>query len=205
MRNIKGNGVMGNRKKIILFFLLYGMWWAGPALAAETVFGIDRHLWSSFWRVANFLILVFLLYRWLKQPVADFFKHQHNEIVGQLESIKQTENKLAERERQQQELFDKLDAKIAEIKSYYEEVGKEEKERLLREAEVLKKKALADAEAAAEREFEEAKKKFREEVVEEAVKLAEQRIREQIGLEDHKTLIEQYIAMLEKTAQKQYS
>ncbi len=181
--------------------------WIFPAWAEttaetvkETVFGIDRDLWSSFWRVVNFLILVFLMYRWLKEPVAEFFKKQHDQVVEEFESLERLEESLQKREAEQKKLLDGLDEKINEIKAYYEQVGKEEKEKLIKQAEEFRKKALKDAELAAEREFEEAKKKFREEIVEKAVQLAEERIRQKIEMEDQQNLIEQYIEMLEKKA-----
>ncbi len=168
----------------------------------ETVFGIDRDLWSSFWRVVNFLILAFLLYRFLKDPVTQFFRKQHEDIVSEFESLEKLEEDLVSREARQKELLDRLDEKIAEIKSYYEQVGQEEKERLLRQAEEFRKKALADAELAAQREFEEAKKQFREEVVEKAVQLAEERIKQKIEMEDQQNLILQYLQMLESSKNK---
>ncbi|SFM52238.1 ATP synthase F0 subunit B [Thermodesulforhabdus norvegica] len=188
-------------------FLVRTIWFAGVMLlvgvgtsafgASETVFGIDRQMWSSFWRVVNFLILVYLLNRWLKEPVKQFFRDRFNSIVGQFQELEEEEKKLSERRARQNELFDRLDDKIREIRAYYEQMGKEEKERLIRQAEELKRKTLEDARIAAEREFQQAKKRFREEVVDLAVEMAEERIRRSIGYEDHQSLIFQYVEMLE--------
>lgn len=168
-----------------------------PAFASETVFGIDRHLWSSFWRVANFFILLYLLNRWLKEPVKQFFRNRLKAVTDQFQELEEQERKLSERQARQNELFSRLDSKINEIRSYYEQLGKEERDRLIKQAEELKRKTLEDARIAAEREFEQAKKQFREEVVDLAVELAEHKIRQSIGYEDHQSLIMQYVEMLE--------
>lgn len=181
----------------IISVLLVGFVVSAHAASSETVFGIDRGLWSSFWRIVNFLILVYFLNRWLKEPIKEFFRNQHRSIVSEFEILEEQEKKLSEQQARQNELFARLDDKISEIRAYYEQMGKGEKDRLLRQAEELKKKALDDARIITEREFEQAKKQFREEVIDLAAQLAEGRIRQTIRYEDHQALIFQYLEMLE--------
>lgn len=164
--------------------------------AADTVFGIDRGDWNLTWRLINFGILAYFIVKYGKDPLINFLKGQRKDVKERFDDISGQEQELEALQHEQQELLDGLDAKIADIKKYYHEVGEEEKRRLLERAEETRAFILRDAEAAADREFEEARKAFRSEVVEMAVELAGKRISKKITKKDQKNLIGKYVDQL---------
>ena len=167
---------------------------AAPSEAAG--FHIDRATWNQAMRWINFGILVFVLVKYLKEPLVGFIRDKQNATASIFESLKERAEKLEEQRREQNELLAQMEKKIEKITAYYHEVGAEEKRRILTQAEALRKQILADAEAATLREFEEAKKRFRAEVVDMAIQLAEERLRKKITQKDHKRLVDGYLAQL---------
>lgn len=172
--------------------------WAEKAYgASSTIFGIDRALWDLSWRWINFGILVFFIMKYLKGPLVNFIRGRRDAIAGTFDQLKEKEEALERRRREQEALLAQLDEKIESIKAYYHEIGQEEKEKILAQAERIRRQILDDAKVAAAREFEEAKKKFRAEVVEKAVAMAEERIRKKITKKDQRVLVDNYLAQLE--------
>lgn len=165
--------------------------------ASSTVFGIDRSLWDLTWRWINFAVLVFCIHKYLKGPLVSFIQGRRQDIAGVFDGLSAKEKALEERRREQDALLAQLDEKIESIKAYYHEIGQEEKDKILAQAERFRQQILQDAKLAADREFEEAKKRFRAEVVETAVALAEGRIRKKITKKDQRALLESYLGQLE--------
>ncbi len=165
--------------------------------ASSTIFGIERSLWDLGWRWINFGILVYFILKYLKGPVVNFIKGRQQAVAGVFEEIAEKEKALERRRREQEELLAGLDEKIQSIKAYYHEIGQEEKNKILAQAERLRRQILEDARLAANREFEEAKKRFRAEVVEAAVAMAEERIQKKITKKDHQLLMENYLVQIQ--------
>ncbi len=173
------------------------LWGLGEAWASSTIFGIERSLWDLAWRWINFGILVYFIMKYLKGPVVKFIQGRRESIAEVFGGLKEKEEALHRRRQEQEALLAQLDEKIASIKAYYHEIGREEKERILAQAERVRRQILEDAKIAAVREFEEAKKRFRAEVVEKAVALAEERIRKKITKKDQRQLVDAYVLQLE--------
>lgn len=167
------------------------------AHASSTVFGIERSVWDLAWRWINFGILVFFILKYLKGPLVKFIKERRSAVAGLFDDLREKEEKLNRRREEQEALLAQLDEKIASIKAYYHEIGQEEKEKILAQAERIRRQILEDAKIAAVRDFEEAKKRFRAEVVEKAVALAEERIRKKITKKDQRQLLDAYVLQLE--------
>jgi len=165
--------------------------------ASSTVFGIDRSLWDLCWRWINFGILVYFIMKYLKGPLVNFIKGRREAIAGLFDQLREKEQALDRRRREQEALLAQMDEKIESIKAYYHEIGQEEKAKILAQAERIRQHILEDAKLYAAREFEEAKKRFRAEVVDKAVLLAEERIRKKITKKDQQRLLANYLEQLE--------
>ncbi|MEJ5347983.1 MAG: ATP synthase F0 subunit B [Desulfosoma sp.] len=166
--------------------------------ASSTVFGIERSLWDLSWRWINFGILVYFILKYLKGPVVNFIKGRQLAIAGVFDEIAEKERALERRRRELEELLAGLDEKIKAIKAYYHEIGQEEKNKILAQADRTRRQILEEAKLVAAREFEDAKKRFRAEVVEAAVAMAEERIRKKMTKNDHRLLLENYILLIQK-------
>ncbi|SMC16906.1 ATP synthase B/B' CF(0) [Desulfacinum hydrothermale DSM 13146] len=175
---------------------------ADPAAASSTVFGIERATWDLAWRWINFGIFVFLLVKYLKDPLVSFLKERREEIAQVFERLEEKEEALKRQQEEQERLLAQLDEKIESIRAHYHQIGQEEKEKILAQAERTRKQILEDAKAAAQRDFEEAKKRFRAEVVDMAVALAEQRLKKKITKKDQTKLLQAYLGQLKKVEPK---
>lgn len=170
---------------------------AEEASASSTIFGIERSRWDLAWRWINFGILVYFIMKYLKGPLVKFIQGRRESIAGVFGELSEKEEALNRRRQEQEALLAQLDEKIESIKAYYHEIGQEEKEKILAQAERIRRQILEEARISATREFEEAKKRFRAEVVEKAVALAEERIRKKITKKDHRLLVDAYVLQLE--------
>ena len=168
---------------------------AFPCEAAEGS-GFDRHTWDLAMRYINFGIFAFLIYKYGKGPLVGFLREKRESIALPLAQIKEEEEALLMKQKEQADLLTQIDERIEKIKEFYRQIGQEEKVKILAEAEASSRRILQDAEDVASREFEEAKKKFRGEVVELAVRLAEERIRRNITTEDQDQLVQGWIRQL---------
>ena len=168
---------------------------AVPCFAAEGG-GLNRHTWDLAMRVINFAILAFVIYKYGKAPLVKFLADKRNSVVVSFEDLERERNEFAAQQEEQNRLFAQMDEKINTIRSYYHQLGQDERERILARAEIHREHLLEDAQVRADREFEKARAAFRQEVVEMAVEMAEERIRGQINDADQKNLIEGYVNQL---------
>lgn len=174
---------------------------AGAALAAAPCHAADwlpveRATWDLAMRLINFGILVYFMNRYLRKPLVDFVTGRRAEVAGVFERMAQEQKSLEAQREEQDRMLQELDDKIESIRAFYHQIGMEEKQKILRQAEAEKQRILEDAQMLASMQFEQAKKRFRAEVVELAVQMAEERLRKKITKKDQKMLFERYIEQL---------
>jgi F-type H+-transporting ATPase subunit b len=174
------------------------MFVAFPCVAAETSegSGFDRHTWDLVWRLINFAILAFIIIKFGKPPLMKFLVGKGEEQAVRFGDLDKQASDLAKEEEEQKTTLAQIDERIQKIKEYYHQVGQEEKERIMADAEFLKQQIQENARQKAAAELEDAKKAFREEVVEGAVSLAETRIRGNLDLQDQEGLVQRYLDQL---------
>ena len=161
----------------------------------------DRHTWDLALRLINFALLAFVVYKYGKPPLLKFLASKRKEQVYRFEDLEKRTNDLNKQLEEQNTELAKIDERIQKIKNYYHQVGQEEKERIVAEAELLKKQIQDNARQKAMAEFENAKVRFRKEVVDKAVELAEQRIRDNVNLQDQENFIQGYLDQLKGLSQ----
>jgi len=171
------------------------MFSAMPCMAAEGG-GMDRATWDLAMRIINFGILVFVIYKYGKDPLVKFLASKRASVELSLEELKREKDDLARQQQEQNALFAAIDDKIASIKDYYRRLGEDEKRKILERAKIHSDQLLEDARLRADRELEKARGVFRAEVVDLALQLAEQRIRQNITVADDRVLVEDYIRQL---------
>jgi F-type H+-transporting ATPase subunit b len=188
--------VIGIAGALLIFMVL-------PGIAAETSegSGFERHTWDLAWRLINFAILAFVIYKYGKPPLMKFLAGKREEQAALFEDLEKQASDLNEKEEEQTTILVQIDERIQKIKEYYHQVGLEEKEKIIAEADLVKGQLRESAQDKAMAELEEAKKSFRREVVEQAVGLAETRIRGNLDLQDQEDLIQRYLDQLTGLAQ----
>lgn len=168
---------------------------AMPCMAAEGG-GMDRATWDLAMRIINFGILVFVIYKYGKDPLIKFLASKRASVELSLEDLEKEKQNLSWQQEEQDRLFAAIDDKMASIRDYYRRLGEDEKERIMERAKIHRDQMLEDARLRAERELEKARGVFRAEVVDMALHLAEQRIRQNITVADDRLLVEDYMRQL---------
>ncbi len=163
-------------------------------------FGVTHtQLMNFIWHCLNFTLLVIILVKFLKKPIADA-------LNGRTESIRAAFDELAaqkaEAERRYAEYERKLSGMDAEadriLKSFMEQ-GQAEKEKIIAQAKETAERIKAQAEFYIQQELDKAKAELREEVADMAVKMAEELVKKNLTEQDHHKLISEY---LERVVQK---
>lgn len=188
---------MSYRHAVAALLVVFGVVFATTVWAAtESVFGVPRHSWDVALKLINFGILAFVIVKYGKAPLMGFLRGQREAVADQFETLKNQAQQIGDLQAEQDRLIAGLDARIAEIMKYYEEIGIEEKRMILERAEAIRDFTLKDADASVAREFEESCKQFRAEVIDIAVSLAGTRLRKKINKSDQGKLLNDYLARL---------
>ncbi|MEJ2234805.1 MAG: ATP synthase F0 subunit B [Syntrophobacterales bacterium] len=196
----------GNKKlcfllvSVLVIAIVGGL--ALSALAAEEHEGTSsfKKTWMRVWEILNFLILAFLLFKFLKDPVKKFFKERAQMFQKQIE---EAEGASVEAEREFKELenrFELLDEEIQQLRQVITEQGERERDKIISDAKQTAEYMLEKAKIEADRVMREAIMKLRREVTNEAVRLAEESIKKEIGKKDQERLVDEYLQNLKQVA-----
>ena len=145
------------------------------------------------WHCLNFTLLVLILLKYLKKPIADSLKGRSESIAKAFDDL---ENKKVEAEKKYSEYEKKLSGMDAEAKKILESFvkqGEAEKEKIIKQAQETAERIRAQAEYYVQQELSKAKKELQDEVANVAVKMAEEIIRKNLTEQDHSKLISEYL------------
>ena len=185
-------------KRIIFFTLsiVFILIMNSLGFCAEAAHGeheLKRQLWDFVWRIINFGILVFLLYKVGKKPFKEFLFSRKEKIET---AIIEAENalKLAEdRKKEYEEKLKNLEKEKEKILEQFKKEGEIEKEKIIAQAEEKAKKIIEQAKVSAEQEIEKEKELIKLETVNKVIKLAEDLIKKNITKDDHDKIIQKSI------------
>ncbi len=178
------------------FFFIIFILTATSLLAAEGhgAHGVDkRMLWDFVWRVINFGILVFFLYKVLKKPISQFLYSRKEQVEVALKEAEEARLMAEEKFKEYQEKVKNLEKEKAEIIERMKKDAEAEKERILREAREKAKKIIEQAKVIAQQEFEKEKEIIKREATEKVINLATELIKKNITKQDHQKLIKETI------------
>jgi len=170
------------------------------ALAAEKQKGTSsfKKTWMKVWEVLNFLILAFLVFKLLKDPVKKFF-HERAQIFQQ--QMEEAEGASVEAERELKQLekrFELLDAEIQQLRHLITEQGERERNKIIFDAKQTAEFMLEKARLQSDMMVRNAKMQLRRQVIEEAVGIAEENIKKAIEQKDQERLVNEYLHNLKQ-------
>ncbi len=145
------------------------------------------------WHCLNFTLLVLILLKYLKNPIAESLKGRTESIAKAFDDL---ETKKVEAEKKYSEYEKKLSGMDAEAKKILESFikqGEAEKEKIIKQAQETAERIRAQAEYYVQQELSKAKKELQDEVANVAVKMAEEIIRKNLTEQDHSKLISEYL------------
>ena len=170
------------------------------ALAAEKqkVTSSFKKTWIQVWQVLNFLILVFFLFKLLKDPAKKFFQGRAQMFQQQIE---EAEGASVEAEREFKELekrLELLDEEIQQLRQVITEQGERERDKIISDAKQTAEYMVEKARLQSDMMVRRAKMQLRRQVIDEAVGIAEESIKKAIEQKDQERLVNEYLHNLKQ-------
>jgi len=174
---------------LVLFFVL---------LAAQGVMAEDG---SSDWRPAydlamrwvNFCILVFLIVKYARKPLANFFKEKSEDIKKNIEEIEGEKQEILAQIAEMKKSREKSQQKLEALKERIVNQGKIKKQRIIDDAHQESKILLESAQRKMNSQILSAQDNIRSELIDQAIDIAMQKLPGEIVEKDNQNLYEQYL------------
>ncbi len=176
-----------------LLFAL-SVWAAGGEEHVDT----KAQLIDFAWRVANFLILLGILYWLMWKKMKTFFSGRREGIKASLEEAEVVKADAEKKFKEYDEKIKKAEEEIQGIAAMIKAQGEEEKKRIIADAGRAAEKMKEDAKARMDQELKKAKNELRLEASELAVQLAEDILKKKVTKEDHEGMVREYLDRMVK-------
>lgn len=178
------------------FLLLPVILWAAEEGHGEHVPSISDLVFP----VINFLLFVFILYRYVIPTVRDALRQRREKITLALEEAKRAKEE-AERLRKDYEL--KLAGLAAEQEKIQEqalEAAERERRRIVEEARQMAERVKSEVQQIAQREVEEARRTLRQEAANQAVRIATELVQSRLTQTDHRRFVQDLMTEVQNAA-----
>jgi len=188
------SGWIGALTTMAFVLIAVTVWAAGGEEHVDT----KAQLIDFAWRIANFAVLLFILYKLMWKKMKTFFAGRREGIKTSLEEAEVVK---AEAEKKFKEYDIKLKKAEEEIQSISEMIkaqGEEEKKRIIADAERSAVKMKEDAKARMDQELKKARNELRLEASELAVQMAEDILKKKVTKEDHESMVREYLDRMVK-------
>jgi len=150
--------------------------------------------WANFgWRILNFVVFIFLLYKFAGAKAAAFFGGRRTQIKKDLEDLQtrkaETEKRLKDVESGIRNLEQEKAAILAEAKSQGEAIKDAIIEKAKKDALAMQAQAVTSAENEARAAFDRVRGEIADQVIAQATKI----VREKLNEQDHERLVDEYL------------
>ncbi|MFA4915406.1 MAG: F0F1 ATP synthase subunit B [Syntrophales bacterium] len=162
------------------------------ASASEEGHGGGPSSLTFVFQVINFLLLLFVLYKFALPKAKTFFAERSQKIILSLNEAEEAKTLAEKKLKEYEETLSALDKEVEEIRNLAQREGQAEKEKIIAEAEKEKEALEKQAKAMAEQEIRKAKQELRKEVARLSSDKAEEIIKDSINKSDQESLIVAY-------------
>jgi len=169
-------------------------WAAGGGEEVDT----KAQLIDFAWRIVNFIILLYILYKLMWKKMKSFFAGRREGIKASLEEAEVVKADAEKKFKEYDEKIKKAEEEIQGISAMIKAQGEEEKMRIIADAERASVKMKEDAKARMEQELKKAKNELRLEASELAVQMAEDILKKKVTKEDHEGMVREYLDRMVK-------
>ena len=182
-----------------------------PAIAMVAVFatsalcasgggeGDHKSQWWDFgWRVLNFAILIYIIYKLSWKKLVGFFRNRREDIKASIEDAKVRREEAEAKFKEYETKLTKATGEIDGISDMIRAQGQVEKDKLIADAEKQAEKMKEDAKARMDQEMKKASAQLRAEAVELSVQVAEDILKKNVKKEDHDNMAKDYIKRMVK-------
>ena len=178
------------------FLLLPVILWAAEEGHGEHVPSISDLVFP----VINFLLFVFILYRYVIPTVRDALRQRREKITLALEEAKRAKEE-AERLRKDYELkLAGLAAEQEKIREQALEAAERERRRIVEEARQMAERVKSEVQQIAQREVEEARRTLRQEAANQAVRIATELMQSRLTQTDHRRFVQDLMTEVQNAA-----
>jgi F-type H+-transporting ATPase subunit b len=172
--------------------------WASGSEGAEHAADHKAEMIDFAWRVANFAVLLFILYKLMWKKITVFFSGRREEIKTSLEEAEVVKAEAEKKFKEYDGKIKKAEEEIQNISAMIKAQGEEEKKRIIADAARAAEKMKEDAKARMEQELKKAKNELRLEASELAVQMAEDILKKKVTKEDHESMVREYLDRMVK-------
>ena len=152
---------------------------------------------TMLWEVINFFVLLWLLKRFLYEPMTNMLDKRKNKIESDLEEAKEKKKEARELKKKYENELKNARQEAQEIVENAEERGKKKAEEIVENAREEAQRIKERNEAEIEQAKEEALSELRTEVSSISIMVASKFLKEKLDEKEHKELINQYIEDLD--------
>lgn len=187
------------RNNQILFFGCYSiavitvlLLGSTDALAAETTKNW-RSTFDLVMRWLNFVIIAFVLVKFGRKPIKDFFANRRQEIDHQIKKYEQQKEAAEEKIAEATQMLNNSIARFEKIKKRIVEDGEKKKQQIIEGARQESRILLEGTKQKIGNQIVEARNLIRSELIESAIALAEKRLPEEITAVDEQKLLDHFM------------
>ncbi|WP_456397184.1 F0F1 ATP synthase subunit B [Desulfurobacterium sp.] len=150
------------------------------------------------WKTINTIILIALLYKFLKKPIGNMISQGISGVVEKFESAQKEKEEALKLLKEAERKAKEARAEAEEIIKHAEEVAEKQKAQMIAEAREMAERILSAADEEIERELLKAKKELQSYAAAQAVELAKEKIKGQVDEEFNKRIIKTSLSQIAK-------
>jgi len=155
-------------------------------------------LWDFMWRILNFAVLMYILYKLAWKRLVNFFRNRREDIQTSLAETKDRRVEAEEKFKEYEVKLTKATDDIQNISEMIKAQGLAEKQKLIADADKAAEKMKEDARARMDQEMKKAGSQLRTEAVELSIKVAEDILKRNVSKEDHEKMVKEYMDRMVK-------
>ena len=181
---------------IFMSIIVTLLWMVSPVGAAETP--AWRPTYDLVMRWVNFLILVIIIVKFMRRPLADFIAGKQREVQSDVEVWEEKRANAVALKKEMEKEIEASSRKLTEIRRNIIAQGEKRKTQIIQDANREVEMLFKSVQAKIEGDIEQSKRRVKSDMVDRALELAMQRLPEMITAKDDQQLINQFIAEARK-------
>ena len=168
-------------------------WLLVPATLGAAETATWRPTYDLVMRWLNFLILVFIIVKFSRRPLANFLKGKQKEIGAEIEQIEQQKEELSQAAATARQQLEESAQRLEKLKQRIVDRGEKKKLEIIAEAREEGRHVMESARRKVQGAALQAKNKIREEMIDMAVAIALEKLPAEITTQDNEKLFEQFL------------
>jgi len=181
-------------KKTIRLLLPMAVWTL--VLSVQDVFAAEggwRPIYDVVMIWVNFGILAFLLIKFLRPPLRDFFETKKDEVAAEIRRIETEKENAVTRVDEARELLADHEKRLERIKTRILQEGQRAKEKIIEDAHEPSRIMMEEAKRRIDNRIYQASQELRGELIDAAIDIAAHRLPEEVTEDDNQKFIQNYL------------